>query len=31
MLARLYCVEMFHVDAETPFDSPDSTLELITF
>jgi hypothetical protein len=31
MLARLCCVEMFHVDAETPFDSPDSTLKLITF
>ena len=31
MLARLCCVEMPHVDVETPFDSPDSTLKLITF
>jgi hypothetical protein len=31
MLTQLYCVEMFHVDAETPFNSPESTLKLITF
>ena len=31
LLARLCCVETFHVDVGTPVDSPDSTYKLITF